>query len=95
MPVDDPLPGPLIPTPPDIGANQIFTLEMATAALTPLGLGKTTLARECRLGRLHYVKRGGKCLIRGAWLLDWLEAGKVQRGQRRRRTHTHNGTPAA
>jgi hypothetical protein len=68
-----------------IEPNAIYTLASARAAL---GLTKTTLGREVRLGRLRAARRGGKYFILGAWLLEWLEAGEVHRYVRRPQANT-------
>jgi hypothetical protein len=47
-----------------------------------LGLPRSTLRREIRLGRLAVVKRSGRYFILGRQLLDWLEAGEVTRRPR-------------
>jgi hypothetical protein len=51
------------------------------AAGAMLGLPRSCLPREVRLGRLRVSKRAGRYWVIGKWLLEWLEAG-----ERRRRT---------
>ena len=54
-----------------------------------LGLGKTTLKREVRVGRLRVAKRAGRYYFLGAWVLEWLAAGEVHRFRKRGRiAHT-------
>jgi hypothetical protein len=77
QPNEHPTPTPLAPV---IHPRQVF--DLPTAART-LGLKPSTLPREIRLGRLRYCKRGGKVLILGAWLLDWLRKAGTVRIQRR------------
>jgi len=48
-------------------------------ARNTLELAKNCLPREIRLSRLRVAKRGGKYLILGAWLLEWIEAGELPR----------------
>jgi hypothetical protein len=64
---------------PVIRSNAIFTLDSARARL---GLAKGCLPREIRLGRLRVAKRGGKYLILGSWLLEWIEHGELPRHSR-------------
>jgi hypothetical protein len=54
----------------------VYDLEAARIAL---GLTKTTLNRELRLGRLRVAKRAGKYFVLGEWLLEWLRTGEVRR----------------
>ena len=49
------------------------------AARHALGLSKSTLRRELRLGRLRCSKRAGRYYILGQWLLEWLESGEMRR----------------
>ena len=70
-----------------IHPRAVFSVRQATAALH--GLKDTCLGREIRLGRLRCSMRGGRRWILGAWLLDWLKAGEVQRGKRRQRPRVH------
>jgi hypothetical protein len=51
------------------------------AAQAALGLPKTTLHREVRLGRLRVSKRAGRYFLLGEWLLEWLRNGEVHRGR--------------
>ncbi len=57
----------------------VYDLEAARAAL---GLTKTTLSRETRLGRLRCSKRAGRIYVLGEWLLEWLRAGEVHKSRR-------------
>jgi hypothetical protein len=66
--------------------------DMRTAAAC-LGLAKHCLPREIRLGRLRASKRGGRYLLLGAWLLQWVQDGEVRR--RRVTVNTGNGEPSA
>jgi hypothetical protein len=52
----------------------VYGVDSAPQAL---GLRRSTLAREIRLGRLQVAKRGGRYFILGAWLLAWIEAGRL------------------
>jgi hypothetical protein len=65
-----------LPMVPEIRPNQLYTLE--TARLT-ISAKRSCLAREIRLGRLRFTKRGGKIYILGAWLLEWLGPGQVRK----------------
>jgi hypothetical protein len=56
--------------------DAVYDLE---AARTALGLTKTTLSRELRLGRLRCSKRAGRIYVLGEWLLEWLRAGEVHK----------------
>jgi hypothetical protein len=47
-----------------------------------LGLTKSTVAREIRLGRLLVAKRAGRYFILGQWILDWLRAGEIRKRPR-------------
>jgi hypothetical protein len=62
-----------------IAPNAVYDLEAARIAL---GLTKTTLNRELRLGRLRVAKRAGRYFVVGRWLLEWLCAGEVHRGRK-------------
>jgi hypothetical protein len=53
----------------------VYDLE---AARLVLGLTKTTLNRELRLGRLRVSKRAGRYFLLGEWLIEWVRAGEVQ-----------------
>jgi len=57
----------------------VYDLEAARSAL---GLTRTTLNRELRLGRLRASKRAGKYLLLGQWLVEWIEGGEVRRNGR-------------
>jgi len=61
---------------PVIRSTAIYSLELATKTLC---LAKNCLPREIRLGRLRVAKRGGKYMILGAWLLEWIAAGELAR----------------
>jgi hypothetical protein len=63
-------------TPHVIRADAVYTPATARDAL---GLSKTTLGREIRLGRLRHTKRAGRSFIMGSWLLEWLADGEVRR----------------
>ena len=56
----------------------VYDLEAARIAL---GLTKTTLNRELRLGRLRCAKRAGRYFLLGEWLLQWLSEGEVDRSK--------------
>ncbi len=63
---------------PRIFANQVFSRQSAQETL---GLPKSTLPREIRLGRLRVAKRAGRYFILGAWLLEWLRAGELRKSE--------------
>ena len=44
-----------------------------------LRFGRDTAAREIAAGRLRVAERCGRYYFKGEWLLEWLEAGEVQR----------------
>jgi hypothetical protein len=52
------------------------------AAIAALGLRRSTIRRELRLGHLTVSKRAGKYFILGQWLIDWIEGGVVRPQQR-------------
>ena len=60
-----------MPTTLPIDPDTIYT-EGAVAVALDIPLA--TLARARREGRLRYSRQGPRVLIRGAWLLAWLEA---------------------
>jgi hypothetical protein len=59
-----------------IHPHAVYTLAAAQLAL---GLPKSTLRREVRLGRLRVSKRAGRYFLLGAWLLEWLRSGEILR----------------
>jgi hypothetical protein len=59
-----------------IRPTAVYSVESARSAL---GLTKTTIGREIRLGRLRVAKRAGRYFILGTWLLEWLETGEIRR----------------
>jgi hypothetical protein len=62
------------PPAPVIDPNAVFGVESAQQAL---GLRRSTLAREIRLGRLKVSKRGGRYYLLGEWLLDWIRERRL------------------
>ena len=62
---------------PVIDPRAVFTIDQARSTLV---LAKNCLPREKRLGRLRVAKRAGKYLIMGQWLLEWIAAGELPRG---------------
>jgi hypothetical protein len=66
------------PTPPPhtISPHAVYSIAAAQVAL---GLARETLPREIRLGRLQARQRGGRYLILGQWLLDWISTGRAHR----------------
>jgi hypothetical protein len=54
----------------------VYTVESLRAVL---GLTKSTIGREVRLGRLRVTKRAGKYFLIGSWILAWLRSGEVRR----------------
>jgi hypothetical protein len=67
---------PSVSTPHVIVPGAIYSLATAQEAL---GLAAGTLPREIRLRRLRVSKRAGRYFILGAWLLEWLAGGELQR----------------
>jgi hypothetical protein len=61
-----------------IHPRAVYSLAAAQLAL---GLPKTTLGREVRLGRLRVAKRAGRYFVLGEWLLQWLLEGEASRGR--------------
>jgi hypothetical protein len=59
-----------------IEPTAVYTVESLRAAL---GLTKSTVNREVRLGRLRVTKRAGKYFLLGTWILEWLRSGEVCR----------------
>jgi hypothetical protein len=43
-----------------------------------LGLPKTCLRREVRLGRLRVSRRSGRYWTTGRWVAEWIAAGEVK-----------------
>jgi hypothetical protein len=70
----------------------VYNLATARVALS---LAAGTLPREIRLRRLRASKRAGKYLILGAWLLEWVAAGEVHRGENSAKANSTSGDPAA
>jgi hypothetical protein len=62
-----------------INPRGVYTTQSLQAAL---GLTKTTIGREIRLGRLRVTKRAGKYFVLGTWVLEWLAAGEVCRSRK-------------
>src|SRR5262249_41097329 len=48
------------------------------ADLQRLGLRASTVRREHRLGRLRIAKRGGRILVLGEWLVEWVWSGEIK-----------------
>jgi len=67
-------PDPGSPSPLVLHPDAVFSLEQARRAL---GMEKSTLAREIRLGRLRVSKRGKRYLFLGSWLREWIADGVV------------------
>jgi hypothetical protein len=59
-----------------IAATAVYSIAQARACL---GLTKSTLSREVRLGRLRVGVRAGRRYFLGEWLLEWLRSGEVAR----------------
>jgi hypothetical protein len=57
-----------------IDPNGVYGLESARQALS---LKKGCLPREIRLRRLRASKRGGRIMILGRWLIEWVEGGEI------------------
>jgi hypothetical protein len=68
---------------PVINPTAVFTLSMLKDLLNRLSISPSCAGREIRLHRLRAAKRGGRCLILGSWVLDWLERGEAGRGRKR------------
>jgi hypothetical protein len=66
-----------LPAVPVIRPTAVFGLKDAQDVL---GLAKSSLPREIRLGRLRAAKRAGKYMILGEWILQWIKAGELPRG---------------
>jgi hypothetical protein len=64
-----------------IGPFRIEPDAIYDDAALVLGLGLTTgvLSRERDIGRLRFTRLGRRVLYRGAWILDWLNAGTSTR----------------
>jgi hypothetical protein len=43
-----------------------------------LRLRQSTIGREVREGRLRIAKRGGRYVILGKWLIEWIETGELK-----------------
>jgi hypothetical protein len=69
----------VIPAPPIIHPQAVYTLEQARQAL---GLSETCLPREARKGRLRVARLGGVNYTLGAWLLAWVRGKEVRRKRR-------------
>jgi hypothetical protein len=50
-----------------------------------LGVPESCLRRAARKGELKASCRGGRYLVLGSWLLDWIEAGQAEAELRRKR----------
>jgi hypothetical protein len=59
-----------------IRENDVFSVAEATELL---GLKEHSLKREIRLKRLRASKRGGRYYLLGAWVLQWLRDGEINR----------------
>jgi hypothetical protein len=57
----------------------VYSMAELRAALH---LGKSTIGREIREGRLRVSRRAGRYFILGEWVQEWLRAGEVRRKQR-------------
>jgi hypothetical protein len=56
--------------------DAVYDLRQAREVL---GVAKTCLPRAIRKGHLRASRRGGKYLILGEWLLEWVRGGEVKR----------------
>jgi hypothetical protein len=54
--------------------HAIFSLEQVQKGL---GLKKSTVSREVRMGRLRVARRGGKYFFLGSWITSWIEKGEL------------------
>jgi hypothetical protein len=61
-----------------IHPNAVYTPEQARLVM---GMTKSTVSREVRLARLRISRRGGRYLILGSWLLQWVRQGEMKRAQ--------------
>jgi len=59
----------------DLVPTGLYSLDWVRGAL---GLGYDALRREVRAGRLRAARRCGKTWLKGAWVLDWIEAAEVK-----------------
>ncbi len=50
----------------------VYSLDQLRAAL---GVRRSSLGREIRLGRLQVSKRCGRYWFRSEWILSWLDGG--------------------
>ncbi len=57
------------------------TIYTEGAIALALDIPQATLARARKEGRLRYTRQGHRILIRGTWLLAWIEADALDRGE--------------
>lgn len=65
---------PKIAKPIVIDPNSVYT---PLAAIVALGVPKTCLPREIKLGRLKASWRAGRYFFLGKWLIEWVASGEV------------------
>jgi hypothetical protein len=58
-----------------VPADAVVTLDELRAVL---GVPKSCLRREVRLGRLRVSRRAGRYWTTGAWVREWLEGGEYR-----------------
>jgi predicted site-specific integrase-resolvase len=63
----------------DVPVIQPDGVYSPVAAAQLLGFKPNTLPRYMKRGELRYSMRGGRRLILGRWLLEFLEAGEVRK----------------
>lgn len=70
---------PVVTMPIRIADDEFYTLEVARQTLK---VSASCLRRDFRLGRLRYSKRGGRVLIPGPWLREYIFKGEAKRRDR-------------
>ena len=61
------------------------------ALMTALGIPRSCIGREVRLGRLRMSRRAGKYYCVGEWLLEWLRSGEIKPRRRTEARVESNG----
>src|SRR5262245_7642777 len=78
-PITAPTPAPVSRPPCVLVPTAVYLIDQANSEL---GLGRSTLRREFRKGRLRAAKRAGRLWVLGEWLLEWIRTGEVTRHRR-------------
>ena len=76
--------------PPAIYPTAVYTRQQVEEML---GLGRETLAREIRHGRLRVSRRAGRYWFLGEWLLAWLTSGEEEAMRRRKNRVSGTDSP--